>query len=76
MGFQKPSLDKASWDIRRALTEIASPLNDGFTASHCKKELYLLKCWLDDEYEKLPTFVGEEQWEQERLIKILKKQHI
>jgi hypothetical protein len=38
-----------------------------------KKNLYLLKCWLEDEYKKLPTFVGEELWEQERLVEILKK---
>jgi hypothetical protein len=33
----------------------------------------MLKCWLDDEYSKLPTFAGEEKWEQERLIEVLKK---
>lgn len=73
MGFKKPSLDEASWAIRRALTEIHSPFNDGFVQSSCKKELYQLKCWLEDEYGKLPKFVGEEQWEQERLIDILKR---
>jgi hypothetical protein len=73
MGFKKPSLDEASWAIRRALTEIHSPFNDGFVQSSCKKELYQLKCWLEDEYCKLPKFVGEEKWEQERIIEILKK---
>jgi len=28
---------------------------------------------LDDEYKRLPSFVGEQQWEQERMIKILKR---
>ena len=59
--------------IGRMLTEIRSPYNDGWTASACKHDLYVLKSWLDDEYKRLPTFVGEQQWEQERLIKILKK---
>jgi hypothetical protein len=39
----------------------------------CKQELYQLKCWLDAEYKKLQTFPGEEVWEQERLIELLKK---
>ena len=73
MGFQKPDLELAQQAIRKSLGEIHSPYNDGWTSSSCKHELYLLKCWLDDEYRKLPHFVGEEQWEQERLIKLLKK---
>ena len=73
MGFQKPELNLARYNIGRSLTEIASPYNDGFTSRSCKHELYLLKCWLEDEYSKLPTFVGEETWAQERLIKILKR---
>jgi len=73
MGFRKPDLTEAGQAIRRSLTEIHSPFNDGFVQMSCKKDLYQLKCWLDDEYHKLPTFVGEEQWEQERLIEILKQ---
>lgn len=73
MGFRKPNLDPAYHAIRQTLTEIGSPYNDGWTSGSCKQELYLLKCWLDDEYRKLPTFVGEEQWEQERLVEILKR---
>ena len=73
MGFRKPDLDSAQHAIRACLEEIRSPYNDGWTASACKHDLYVLKSWLDDEYKRLPTFVGEQQWEQERLIKILKK---
>ena len=73
MGFHKPNLDPAYGSIRSSLIEIGSPYNDGFTSSHCKQELYMLKCWLEDEYEKLPTFAGEEQWEQDRLIQLLKQ---
>ena len=73
MGFQKASIDQAYQIIRNSLGEIYSPYNDGWTSGSCKQELYLLKCWLEDEYSKLPTFVGEETWAQERLIKILKK---
>jgi hypothetical protein len=73
MGFQKPNLDLARYNIGHSLIEIASPYNDGFTSCSCKHELYLLKCWLEDEYQKLPTFSGEELWEQERLLDLLKQ---
>jgi hypothetical protein len=73
MGFQKPDIASAYSAIRTSMGEIRSPYNDGWTSSSCKKELYLLKCWLEDEYCELPTFVGEELWAQERLVEILKK---
>ena len=73
MGFRQPDLDSAKQAIRKSLGEIHSPYNDGFVQRSCKQELYMLKCWLDDEYKKLPTFTGEELWEQDRLINILKK---
>ncbi len=73
MGFQKPNIESAYYTIRTSLGEIHSPYNDGWTSSSCKKELYLLKCWLEDEYCKLPTFAGEEAWEQNRILEILKK---
>jgi len=73
MGFAKPDIDSVYSTIRRSLTEIHSPYNDGWTSSSCKQELYQLKCWLEDEYKKLPTFAGEEKWEQHRLVEILKK---
>ena len=73
MGFQKPNLATAREAIRTSLVEIHSPYNDGWTSSACKQELYMLKCWLEDEYNQLPNFVGEEKWEQERLIEKLKQ---
>ena len=73
MGFRKPDLNDAYTAIRRNIGEIQSPYNDGFTGMHCKQELYVLKCWLDDAYAKLPTYVGEEKWEQERLVQLLKR---
>jgi hypothetical protein len=73
MGFRKPDLAGVRNAIGKVLVEIASPYNDGWTSSSCKQDLYQLKCWLDDEYRKLPTFSGEEAWEQERLVEILKR---
>ena len=74
MGFQKPDLNTAWRDIARCMAEIRSPYNDGFTSSYCKQDLYQLKSWLDDEYEKLPRFTGEEAWEKQRMWNKLKKQ--
>lgn len=74
MGFQKPDLTGVQNAISKVLVEIHSPYNDGFTASSCKHDLYMLKCWLDDRYSKLPTFAGEEKWEQDRVIDILKNE--
>jgi pyruvate/2-oxoacid:ferredoxin oxidoreductase beta subunit len=74
MGFRKPNLEQARNIMGASLIEISSPYNDGWTSSSCKQELYLLKCWLENEYKKLPVFVGEELWEQERLIQILKQE--
>lgn len=73
MGFQKPNLSAARHAIGSSLVEIKSPYNDGWTSAACKKELFQLKCWLDDEYNKLPRFFEETEWEQERLINVLKK---
>lgn len=74
MGFQK------NWDvadimsqIRRMIGEIRSPYNDGYTGMACKQELYQLKCFIEDQYQDLPKFTGEEEWEKQRLIQKLKK---
>ena len=75
MGFRKPDLSPAYSAIRTSLAEINSPMNDGFTGSHCKQELYQLKCWLEDQYNSLPHFAGEEIWEQERIVHLLKKDY-
>jgi hypothetical protein len=72
MGFRTPDYAVIKDALRKIMGEIHSPYNDGWTSSSCKRELYMLKCWLDKEYEKLPTFAGEEIWEQERVIDILK----
>jgi len=73
MGFKRPDLTPAYNSIKNSIIEISSPYNDGFTGKYCKQDLYLLKCYLDDAYLSLPKFIGEEIWEQERLLTVLKK---
>jgi hypothetical protein len=74
VGFHKPDAGRAQLAVRQIIEEIRSPYRDGFTQSYCKRDLYMLKCWLEDEYSKLPTFIGEDKWEQERVIQILKNE--
>ena len=73
MGFKQPNINLARLEIGKSLLEINSPYNDGWTQRSCKEELYMLKCWLEIEYHQLPTFVGEEKWEQNKILEILKK---
>lgn len=72
MGFQKPDLNMAKIAIGACLVEIRSPYNDGWTSSACKQDLYMLKSWLDDEYQRLPKFSDEESWEKQRMWDKLK----
>lgn len=77
MGFRQPDLTQAVDAVRRSLTEIHSPYNDGYVQMNCKKDLYLLKCWLEESYNNLPVFTGEEKWAEERekdqMLQILKR---
>jgi hypothetical protein len=68
------------WDVtdiatqlHRMAFEASDPRNDGWTASGCKKEMYQVKCLIEDIYQKLPTFVGEEEWKKERVAELLKR---
>ena len=65
-------------DIASQIRELAvtanSPYSDGWTASGCKHQLYLLKCLIEDIYKDLPEFPEEEkEWEQERMMELLKR---
>lgn len=60
--------------IRKLYSVANNPQNDGFTQCHCKHQLYLLKCLIEDLYKDLPEFPQQEkEWEQDRLVQILKK---
>jgi hypothetical protein len=68
------------WDVKdisnqlhRMAREASDPRNDGWTARGCKHELYQLKCLIEDIYKQLPTFVGEDEWDKERVAELLKR---
>lgn len=73
MGFRQPDLSDAYSAIRRSISEIQSPYNDGWTSEACKHDLYLLKSWLDEEYSRLTRFPGENEWEKKRLMDLLRR---
>lgn len=60
--------------IRNLSVTANSPHTDGFTQCHCKHQLFLLKCLIDDLYKDLPEFPEQEkQWEQKRMLEILQR---
>ena len=70
---QLDGIDAARWvnSIGRAAS---NPTTDGFTQCTCKHQLYLLKCLIEDVYKDLPEFPEQEkQWEQQRIIELLKR---
>lgn len=59
--------------IKNLASTCRSPFTDGFTQCTCKRQLFVLKCFIDDEYRNLPEFPEQERkWEQERTMDILK----
>jgi len=67
------SIDAAR-EIRRLYSNASNPHNDGFTQCTCKHRLFLLKCLIEDLYKETPDFPEQEkQWEQDRLIQLLKQ---
>ena len=60
--------------IRHLAREASSPYTDGFTACTYNHDLYVLKCFIEDEYKRCPDFPEQEaEWEQVRLMEILKR---
>lgn len=67
------SIDAAR-EIRKLYEFAADSRTDGFSACSCKHRMFLLKCLIEDLYKELPEFpTQEKQWEQERLIQLLKQ---
>ena len=59
--------------INMLVRECRDPHHDGMVASHYKKQIYEMRCWLEDIYGMLPDFGEEEKkWEKERVFNKLK----
>jgi|TARA_B100001094_G_scaffold329460_1_gene392262 hypothetical protein len=72
-----PDIDDIMSKIRKMNGEMNSPYNDGYVSWGIKQDLYILKFFLDKVVADAPTFVGEDEWlqdrEQEVIMEILKK---
>jgi len=70
-------MDDIMSKIRKMSIELNSPYNDGYMSWGIKQDLYILKFFLDKVVADAPTFVGEDEWlqdrEQEVIMEILKK---
>lgn len=73
-------MTRKNWDVDNIIQQIRSihrqvnnVNNDGFTASGCKRDLFMIKCILEDLYDDTPKFSIEDQWYQERTINLLKR---
>jgi hypothetical protein len=70
------------WDavgVARYINDLAnyaqSTYSDGWTQCDSKRELFLLKCLIEDLLVDCPNFPEDErEWEQERLLELLKRQ--
>lgn len=62
MGFKSPDVETALTILFRAIGEVNSPYNDGFTAFEIKKKLHTVKFALDYELRRAATFAGEEEF--------------
>jgi hypothetical protein len=71
--IKKWDIQDISNQLRRIAHEVSDPRHDGWTARGCKHELYQVKCLIEDIYQKLPNFQGEEEWEKERVVELLKR---
>jgi len=65
-------------EVVRAIRDLAfkasDPHSDGFTQCTYKHDLYVLKCYIEDEYKRCPDFPQQErEWEQIRLMELLKR---
>ena len=60
--------------IRELARNASSPYSDGFSACAYKHDLYVLKCFIEDQYNSCPTFTQQEaEWEKDRLMELLKR---
>ena len=73
-------MKRKNWDVlaishqlRAMHSQAVNPYNDGFTASFCKKDLFTLKCLIEDLYANTPAFVNEHEWHEERTLELLKQ---
>ena len=70
--WQDSQFKKLAEEYRQLYIEGTRSENDGFTTLNYKKQMYMLKCWMEDLYAMMPPLVGEEEFKKERVYNLLK----
>ena len=66
-------LERVRIVLRSLAQEAKNPYDTGFVTAVYKKQLLEMKWFIEDLLEDVGYFAGEEQWDQERLIQLLKR---
>jgi len=68
---QSPN-DQLKEHINQLVAECLDPDNFMPDSASYKKQIYQMKCWIEEIYAILPKFEEEKQWEKERIFDKLK----
>jgi hypothetical protein len=66
-------LERVRIMLRSLAYQAQIPYETGFVSAVYKRQLVEMKWFIEDLLEDIGTFAGEEEWEQERLIQLLKR---
>ena len=66
-------LERIRINLRQFASAAKDPHDTGFVTIQYKRQLVEMKWFLEDLIDDIGYFVGEEDWEQERLVQVLKK---
>ena len=66
-------LERIRISMRQLAFEAKSPHETGFVTVQYKRQLVELKWFLEDLIDEVGYFAGEESWEQERVVQLLKR---
>ena len=66
-------LERIRISLRQLAAEARSPYETGFVTVQYKRQLVEMKWFLEDLIDDIGYFAGEESWEQERVVQLLKR---
>ena len=66
-------LERIRISLRQLAHSAKDPYDSGFVTVEYKRQLVEMKWFIEDLLEDIGYFAGEEQWNQERLVQLLKR---
>ena len=66
-------MERVRITLRSLAYQAQSPYESGFVSALYKRQLVEMKWFIEDLLEDVGTFASEEEWEQERLIQLLRR---